>query len=65
MSSTIKHQDTNHWAYNEFKNLGISCGRTITRFVRSMVTLSRNIGESIAGASDNTAEAKALLTMEK
>ncbi|SFF06061.1 Transposase DNA-binding [Paenibacillus algorifonticola] len=60
MSLTMKHEDANHWAYNEFKHLGISCGRTIKRFVRSMITLSRNIGESIAGASDNKAEAKAI-----
>ncbi len=60
MSSTTERIDENHWAYDEFKNLGINCGRTIKRFIRSMITLSRKIGESIAGASDNKAEAKAM-----
>ena len=60
MSSTTVGIDVNHWAYDEFKNLKINCGRTIKRFIRSVVTLSRNIGESIAGASDSKAEAKAM-----
>lgn len=60
MSSTIEHVDVNHWAYDEFKNLGINCGRTIKRFIRSIHTLSQKIGESIAGASDSKAEAKAM-----
>ena len=60
MSSDTVRIDENHWAYEEFKNLGINCGRTIKRFIRSMVTLSRKIGESIAGASDSKAEAKAM-----
>lgn len=60
MSSMTDRMDLNHWVYDEFKNLGINCGRTIKRFIRSMITLSRNIGESIAGASDNKAEAKAM-----
>ena len=60
MSSTTERIDVNHWAYDEFKNLGINCGRTIKRFIRSMITLSRKISESIAGASDSKAEAKAM-----
>ncbi|RJX29537.1 MAG: IS4 family transposase [Dethiobacter sp.] len=52
--------DENHWAYEEFKNLGINCGRTIKRFIRTMITLSGKIRESIAGASDSKAEAKAM-----
>ncbi len=55
-----KRIDVNHWAYDEFKNLGINCGRTIKRFIRTMITLSQNIGESIAAASDDKAEAKAM-----
>jgi hypothetical protein len=60
MSSTSERIDVNHWAYDEFKHLGIHCGRTIKRFIRSTITLSRKIGESIAGASENKAEAKAM-----
>ncbi len=60
MSSTIECIDVNHWAYEEFKNMGINCGRTIKRFIRSVNTLSTKIGESIAGASDSKAEAKAM-----
>lgn len=60
MSSTTECIDETHWAFEEFRNLGINCGRTIKRFIRSMITLSRKIGESIAGASDSKAEAKAM-----
>ncbi len=37
----------NHWAYRDFHDLGISCGRTIKRFIRSMITLSEKISTSI------------------
>jgi len=58
MLSTIERIDETHWAFEEFRNLGINCGRTIKRFIRSTITLSRKIGESIAGASNSKAEAK-------
>jgi len=60
MLSTIERIDETHWAFEEFRNLGINCGRTIKRFIRSTITLSRKIGESIAGASNSKAEAKAM-----
>lgn len=60
MSSTTERMDVKHWAYEEFINLGINCGRTIKRFIRTMTTLSHKINESIAAASDNKAEAKAI-----
>lgn len=60
MLSTIERIDETHWAFEEFRNLGINCGRTIKRFIRSTIALSRKLGESIAGASDSKAEAKAM-----
>src|SRR5665647_334137 len=60
MSSRTEHIDETHWAFEEFKNLGINCGRTIKRFIRTMITLSRKTCESMAGASDSKAEAKAM-----
>jgi len=56
----MEQNSMNHWAYRDFHDLGISCGRTIKRFVRSMITLSEKISTSIAGASENKAEAKAI-----
>ncbi len=50
----------NNWAYEEFNNLGINCGRLINRFIKTMITISKKINESIAGASENKAEAKAI-----
>lgn len=52
--------DEEYWANKEFKNLGIKCGRTIKRFIRTIVTLSRKIHSSLARASNNKAEAKAI-----
>ena len=60
MSITIERFEENHWAVKEFKNLGINCGRTINRFIRTIITLSKKINESIAAASDSKAEAKAI-----
>ncbi|HZK83582.1 MAG TPA: transposase DNA-binding-containing protein, partial [Desulfosporosinus sp.] len=60
MTSTTGSIEETHWAFKEFKNLGINCGRTINRFIRTMITLSDKIRESIAAASDNKAEAKAI-----
>lgn len=48
------------WVYKEFKNLAINCGRLINRFIQSMVTLSNKSSESIAAASKDKAEAKAI-----
>ena len=60
MTSTTGSIEETHWAFKEFKTLGINCGRTINRFIRTMITLSDKIRESIAAASDNKAEAKAI-----
>lgn len=60
MASITEYTEETYWAYKEFKTLGINCGRTINRFIRTMITLSKKINESIAAASDNTAEAKAI-----
>ena len=60
MSSTTTRIDEKHWAYEDFKTLGINCGRTIKRFIRTMITLSKKINDSIAAASDSKAEAKAI-----
>ena len=54
-----------NWINREFKNLGIRCGRTIKRFIKTMGTLSNNIQASILGASENVAEAKAIYNMLK
>jgi len=59
-STTTTRIDEQHWAYEEFKTMGINCGRTIKRFIRTMITLSKKINESIAAASDCKAEAKAI-----
>lgn len=48
------------WIIKEFGNLAISCGRTIKRFIKTMETLSRKPDSSIAAASENIAEAKAI-----
>lgn len=60
MSTGTLYGDVNNWAHNEFKNLAIDCGRTIKRFIKTMETLSKKPNESIAAASDNIAEAKAI-----
>lgn len=54
-----------NWINREFKNLGIRCGRTIKRFIKTMETLSNNIQAFILGASENVAEAKAIYRMVK
>ncbi|MDO9534113.1 MAG: transposase DNA-binding-containing protein, partial [Bacillota bacterium] len=54
-----------NWINREFKNIGIRCGRTIKRFIKTMETLSNNIQASILGASENVAEAKAIYRMVK
>jgi len=55
----------NKWVHEEFKNLAINCGRTIKRFIQTMVTLSKKPGESIAAASKDKAEAKAIYRLLK
>ena len=60
MASITEYIEETHWSFKEFKTLGINCGRTINRFIRTMITLSKKINESIAAASDSKAEAKAI-----
>ena len=60
MTTLESLKNGNNWAYEEFNNLAIDCGRLITRFIKTMVTLSKKINDSIAGASENKAEAKAI-----
>ncbi len=60
VSTASENNQDNNWFQEEFKNLGINCGRTIKRFIRTMGTLSKKINESIAAASENKAEAKAI-----
>lgn len=56
----IKPEIETQWVYKEFKNLAINCGRLINRFIETMVTLSNKPSESIAAASKDKAEAKAI-----
>ena len=64
MSAAVTGTTTEtNWIYREFKNLGIRCGRTIKRFIKTMETLSGNMQSSILGASENVAEAKAIYNM--
>lgn len=51
---------TVEWAYEEFSHLAIKCGRVLNRFIRTMSTLAKKPNESIACASSNRAEAKAI-----
>lgn len=60
MASTTGYTEETHWAFKEFKTLRINCGRTINRFIRTMITLSDKIRASIAAASNSKAEAKAI-----
>lgn len=60
MSFNTSSIDTSHWAYEEFKNLAIHSGRTIKRLIQTMITLSGKPQASIAGASRDKAEAKAI-----
>lgn len=58
--ATMESFNRKSWAYEEFNNLAIDCGRLIKRFINTMATLSKKINESIAGASVNKAETKAI-----
>lgn len=57
---TYTYENEDVWIYEEFKNLAINCGRTINRFIQTMITLSKKPNESIAAASKDRAEAKAI-----
>ncbi|MBC8080928.1 MAG: IS4 family transposase [Gorillibacterium sp.] len=46
--------------FEAYKSMAINCGRTINRFIRTMTTLSKKPNESIAAASADAAEAKAI-----
>lgn len=46
--------------FSFFRKMYIRCGRTLNRFLRAMTTLARSPGMSIAAASENPAEAKAI-----
>lgn len=52
--------DRDGWILEEFKNLAVNCGRIIKRFQKTMATLSKKLGESIAAASSNKSEAAAI-----
>lgn len=56
----LESKNESQWIYEEFKNLAINCGRLINRFIRTMVTISKKPSESIAAASKDKAEAKAI-----
>jgi len=60
MATIESSASRNSWAYEEFNNLAINCGRLINRFIKTMETLSKKINESIAGASENISETKAI-----
>lgn len=60
MSIAFVAGDKSNWFHIEFNHLGIKCGRTINRFIRTMSTLSKKPSESIAAASSDKAEAKAI-----
>ena len=61
--STIESKDI--WAYEEFKNLAINCGRTINRFIKTIITLSQKPNELISAASKDKAEAKGIYRLLK
>lgn len=46
--------------FDAFHQMGINCGRTIKRFIRTLTTLANKPNESIAAASSDAAEAKAI-----
>lgn len=46
--------------FEVFHQMAINCGRTIKRFVRTLTTLAKKPNESIAAASADAAEAKAI-----
>ena len=60
MTTLNNYCKDNNWASEEFGNLAINCGRLIKRFIKTMITLSKNINGSIANSSEDKAEAKAI-----
>jgi hypothetical protein len=60
MSIDTQYTVTNNWVCEEFKTLAINCGRTLKRFIKTMITLSKKPNESISAASEDRAEAKAI-----
>ena len=46
--------------FDIFNRMAINCGRTIKRFIRTLTTLAKKPNESIAAASTDAAEAKAI-----
>jgi hypothetical protein len=54
------YQDDNKWVYDQFKNMAINCGRVINRFITTMIAFSTKSTVSIATASKDKAEAKAI-----
>lgn len=46
--------------FDIFNRMSINCGRTIKRFIRTLTTLAKKPNESIAAASADAAEAKAI-----
>lgn len=46
--------------FDMFQRMSINCGRTIKRFIRTLTTLAKKPNESIAAASADAAEAKAI-----
>ncbi len=60
MVITDKLDTKGGWAAEEFSNLAIRSGKLIKRFIQTMTTLSKKINESIASASSDRAEAKAI-----
>ncbi|WP_211274486.1 IS4 family transposase [Paenibacillus oryzae] len=46
--------------FSYFKRMSMTCGRTVKRMITTMTTLARRPGLSIAAASENKAEAKAI-----
>ena len=63
MSAEAEYKNENNWVLEEFKNLAINCGKTIKRFIRTMVTLAKKPNQSIAAASEDKAEAKAIYNL--
>ena len=59
-SAINNYKNEINWVYEEFKNLGVNCGRIIKRFIKTMSSLSKKPNASIASASSNSSEAAAI-----
>lgn len=60
MTTTTKSIEQPTHRFEAFYQMGLDCGRTIKRFVRTLTTLAQKPNESIAAASADAAEAKAI-----